>query len=173
MTSATGSPGRWARDLVDLPAQHWTAELAQAAAAGFDILDFLTAIDDGPTLRVVCRLRRSTDAAAVLLVTFVPADDPRLASATTTYPGAAWHERETREMFGISFTGLGDDRPLLLRSGPGTGPPLRRSEHLTARLEQPWPGAADPEVGADGRRIGNPSRRRQRPLGVPDDRRPG
>ena len=172
MTTALQSAGGPGTQAISVPAHDWTGELADRAAAGFDVLDFLTAIDDGPTMRVACRLRRSADAAAVLLVTTVPGQEPRLASATASHPGATWHERETREMFGIEFIGLADDRPLLLRDEATADPPLKRGHYLAARLERPWPGAAEPEIGADGRRAGNPSRRRQRPLGVPQDRRP-
>lgn len=146
----------------------WRPELARLAAAGFDVLDFLTAVDQGSTLLVVVRCKRSDSGSAAMVLTAVPADEPRLPSITEVYPGAVWHERETREMFGLDFVGLLDDRPLLLRL-PAVLPPMRRGQDLQARLERPWPGAAEPGIGADGRRAGNPSRRRQLPLGVPHD----
>lgn len=146
----------------------WAPEVARLAADGFDILDFLTAVDQGSTLLVVVRCKRSDSGSAAMLLTVVPADEPRLASATEAYPGAAWHERETREMFGLEFVGLVDDRPLLLRI-PAVLPPMRKGQLLEARLERHWPGAAEPDIGPDGRRAGNPSRRRQLPLGVPQD----
>lgn len=154
---------------IEVQAEDWESELTRLAADGFDLLDFLTAIDDGMSLRVVVRVKASADGTAAMVVTSIPDADSRLASVTGTYPGAAWHERETREMFGIDFDGLMDDRPLLLTSQV-QAPPLRRSEYLVARQEKSWPGAAEAEVASDGRRLGNPSRRRQRPLGVPEDR---
>jgi len=159
-------------EAVQVPADEWSQVLADRARQGFDMLQYLTAIDDGTSLRVACRLRSSADARAVLLVTSIPADLARLDSVTGSHPGAAWHERETREMFGIAFLGLADDRPLLLRAVTEK-PPLRRDAFLAARTERGWPGAAEPEVAEDGRRPGNPGRRRARPLGVPADPPPG
>jgi NADH-quinone oxidoreductase subunit C len=87
----------------------------------------------------------------------VPRERPVLASVADLYPGAAWHEREVREMFGIEVEGLTDQRPLLL--GPeAPAYPLRKETPLRARVEQTWPGASDPS--------GRPPRRRQLPPGV-------
>jgi len=41
----------------------------------------------------------------VVLKTDVDESDPRAESWVSVYPGADWHERETWEMFGISFDG--------------------------------------------------------------------
>ena len=61
-----------------------------------------------------------------------------------TYPGAAWHERETHEMFGITFIGNGDMRHLYLPTD-FEGNPLRKDFPLLARLVKPWPGIVDVE----------------------------
>ncbi len=61
-----------------------------------------------------------------------------------TYPGAAWHERETHEMFGISFVGNDDMRHLYLPTD-FEGHPLRKDYPLLARLVKPWPGIVDVE----------------------------
>ena len=153
---------------IEVQAGQWGSEMARLAAEGFDVFDFLTAVDQGSTLLVVARVKRSDGGAAAIRTAVVPADDPSLPSASTAYPGVVWHERETREMFGIEFTDLADDRPLLLRT-PSDMPPMRRRQVLHERLERPWPGAAEPGISTDGRRSGNPSRRRQLPLGVPQD----
>lgn len=44
----------------------------------------------------------------------VPADDPRVASATGVYPGAGFPEREIYDMFGITFDGHPDMRRILM-----------------------------------------------------------
>jgi NADH-quinone oxidoreductase subunit C len=100
----------------------------------------------------------------------VPAPDLTLASATQLWRGAAWHERETHEMFGVEFTGFDDGtgaglRPLLLPDG-FEGTPLRKSFVLAARAAKPWPGAKEPGEGGEGR--ASPSRRKLLPPGVPD-----
>jgi len=173
----TGTP------VVDVPAERWleAAELARRAL-GLDFLDWLSAVDepdaDPPGVDVVVHL---ADSAAItrrlLLRTRTVAAAPRLASLTGVWPGVAWHERETYEMFGVVFDGFDDGqrepgasagsplglRPLLLPDG-FEGTPLRKSFVLAARVSKAWPGAKEPgESGA-----GAPSRRKTRPPGVPD-----
>ena len=76
----------------------------------------------------------------------VPDNDGELSVGTwtNTYPGAAWHERECHEMFGITFNGNSDMRNLYLPSG-FEGYPLRKDYPLLARLVKPWPGIVDVE----------------------------
>ncbi len=108
-------------------------------------------------------------------------------SLTGLWPGAAWHEREAWEMYGLDFAGFTDHtglgmRPLLLDGqGVESTPfprqairPLRKSVLLHARTETPWPGSVEPGESAEpaserGGRSGRDraTRRRQRPLGVP------
>jgi NADH-quinone oxidoreductase subunit C len=80
----------------------------------------------------------------VLLKADVPDDDPRIASWTPVYSGAAWHERETHEMFGITFEGNRDLRHLYLPT-EFEGHPLRKEFPLLARVVKPWPGIVDVE----------------------------
>ena len=87
----------------------------------------------------------------MLVRTRVPTEGPSLPSATTLWPGAAWHERETAEMFGVVFDGHPDLRPLLLREVTDPAP-LRKATALAARVETKWPGAADPDEGRRARR---------------------
>ena len=90
-------------------------------------------------------------------------------SLTPLFAGAAWHERETHEMFGIDFEGFVDGsgrglRPLLLPDG-FEGTPLRKSFVLAARASKPWPGGKEPGEGHDSSRA--PGRRRVQAPGVP------
>jgi NADH-quinone oxidoreductase subunit C len=99
------------------------------------------------------------------------------------WPGAAWHERETHEMFGIDFEGFDDGsglglRPLLLPNG-FEGTPLRKSFVLASRVSKAWPGAKEPGEGGEGAPEGSgppgseskpakPGRRKIAPPGLPD-----
>jgi NADH-quinone oxidoreductase subunit C len=74
----------------------------------------------------------------------VPDDDPRIGTWVGTYAGAAWHEREAHEMFGITFDGNADMRHLYL-PGEFEGHPLRKEFPLLARVVKPWPGIVDVE----------------------------
>jgi NADH-quinone oxidoreductase subunit C len=60
------------------------------------------------------------------------------------YAGANWHERETWEMFGITFLGHPDLRHLYLPT-EFEGYPLRKDFPLLARIVKPWPGIVDVE----------------------------
>jgi NADH-quinone oxidoreductase subunit C len=57
-----------------------------------------------------------------------------VATVTTVWNGALWHERETHEMFGIVFQGHPDLRPLLLEESLGYYPLLR--SHPLAEIEE-------------------------------------
>lgn len=154
----------WRSDPVRVIVTDWHSTLQDRRDGGFDRWGFLTAVDRGDRLEVVVLVEASARYRALLVQTEVPADHPELRSVSDLWLGASWHEREAREMFGLTFTGLRDDRPLLLRS-PVDQPPMRRSALLAARSERPWPGAFDPGQGR-----GNASRRRLLPPGVPEPR---
>lgn len=171
----------------DVPLPEWTAALASARQEGFDFFDWLSAVDqsdaaENPGFDLVCHLMDSSTAkgalARVLVRTRVPIGEPA-GSATGVWPGAAWHERETHEMFGIDFDGFDDGsglglRPLLLPNG-FEGNPLRKSFVLAARASKAWPGAKEPGEGAGeggppaaGAHPAKPGRRKVAPPGVPD-----
>jgi NADH-quinone oxidoreductase subunit C len=112
--------------------------------------------------------------ARVLLRTRVP-NGQSPTSATGLWSGAAWHERETHEMFGIDFDGFDDRtgrglRPLLLPDG-FEGTPLRKSFVLAARASKAWPGAKEPGEGSEGGPAvahEKPGRKKIQAPGVPD-----
>jgi NADH-quinone oxidoreductase subunit C len=160
------------QDTVDVPRERWVAALGAARDAGFTYFDWLTAVDqldaaEDAGLDVVTHLWCVERREHVLLRTRVPAGDLRLATATGVFAGAAWHERETFEMFGLEF----DDHPylvpLLLPDG-FEGYPLRKSFVLAARAAKAWPGAKEPGESDADHGKGSPSRRKTRPPGVPD-----
>ncbi len=145
----------------------WPDVVEQARADGFTFFDWLGAEDQigrSDTLRVVLALRRLDRPGEVaLLGVELPRSAPRLASIRGIFAGAAWHEREAAELFGVEFVG-GERGRLLL--GPGfVGAPLRKDEVLAARTGVDWPGAKEPGESGDP---GEGSRRRLVPPGVPD-----
>ena len=74
----------------------------------------------------------------------VPDDSMAVDSWHAIYAGANWHERETHEMFGITFTGHPDLRNMYLPT-EFEGFPLRKDFPLLARMVKPWPGIVDVE----------------------------
>ncbi len=126
----------------------WVAAVRAAVDEGWSHFDWLGAVDElgrSDELRVVVRLLDPRTAAGLRLQCAVPRDEPRLDSLGDVLAGARWAERETRDLFGVEFTG-GDDRPLLVADASCPGDlaerPLRKDAVLGARA-LPWPGAAD------------------------------
>jgi NADH-quinone oxidoreductase subunit C len=66
----------------------------------------------------------------VVVKTRLPKDDLRVASVTAVWKGANWHERETRDMFGITFEGHDHLVPLLLPEDMTDHFPLRKDNPL-------------------------------------------
>jgi NADH-quinone oxidoreductase subunit C len=156
---------RWARATVDVPASRWHDALAFARAhLGCDFFDWLSAVDEeAQGYVVVAHVWSTVSRHGVLVRTRVSRDAPAVASIVDLYVGAAWHERETHEMFGIDFPGHPNLAPLLLPP-EFDGHPLRKDFVLAARVAKPWPGAKEPgesHVDAASRR------QPMRPPGVP------
>ncbi|HZX98960.1 MAG TPA: NADH-quinone oxidoreductase subunit C [Dermatophilaceae bacterium] len=170
----------------DVPLDEWATALSAARSEGFDFFDWMTAVDEtdaeeSPGFDLVCHLMNSSTGhssqsglARLLVRTRVP-NGQSAASVTGLWAGAAWHERETNEMFGIDFDGFDDGtgqglRPLLLPNG-FEGTPLRKSFVLAARASKAWPGAKEPGEGAPshaGPQADKPGRRKITAPGVPD-----
>ncbi|MEU4352759.1 NADH-quinone oxidoreductase subunit C [Streptomyces sp. NPDC023838] len=170
---------------VDVPAGSWIAALEIARdQLGCTYFDWLSAVDEPGTGFRVCAhvvslgsLRSSERPESpespgspegrrvrrLLVRTTVPHTAPVLASAVDVYAGAAWHERETHEMFGVEFEGHPNLIPLLLPEG-FEGHPLRKDFVLAARVAKAWPGAKEPGESEHG----GPKRRQMLPPGVPD-----
>ena len=155
----------------DVPRDRWveavTAVRDDDALDGsfFDLLTGVDELDAG--FDVVVRLWSVQHRHAVHLRTRCPRADAVVPSLTGVFAGAAWHERQLAEMFGVDVAGHPDLRPLLLPDGPiaSAGAPLRKDVLLAARVDRPWPGAKEPgESDAD---LLTPRRRRRvQPPGV-------
>jgi NADH-quinone oxidoreductase subunit C len=178
--------------VIDVPARAWVEAARHARdVLALDFLDWLSAVDqpdgDPVGLDVVLHVAATSSTQVLgererqqrrdpgpprvrrlMLRTRVSDADLVLPSLTALWPGVAWHERETFEMFGLRFGGFDDGsglelRPLLLPDG-FEGTPLRKSFVLAARAAKAWPGAKDP-ADSGGKA---PSRRKIQPPGVPD-----
>ena len=127
--------GRYEDSSVDVP---FPPPMPEASAA-------VPGLTGGDTrLQVLGSVAKAGTDLRVLLKADVPDDDPRVPTWTHVYAGAAWHERETHEMFGISFEGNPDLRHIYLPTG-FEGHPLRKEFPLLARVVKPWPGIVDVE----------------------------
>ncbi|MET8567228.1 NADH-quinone oxidoreductase subunit C, partial [Streptomyces sp. NPDC004783] len=150
---------------VDVPAEAWISALETARdRLGCTYFDWLSAVDEpGTGFRVAAHVAALGPVRRLLVRTTVPHESPALPTAVGVYAGAAWHERETHEMFGVVF----EDHPaldhLLLPEG-FEGHPLRKDFVLAARVAKAWPGAKEPGESDHG----GPRRRQMLPPGVPD-----
>ena len=163
-TASVSDGDRWARATVDVPVQRWTDAIAAARdRLGCDYFDWLSAVDDEDQgYGVVVHVWSTVSRHGVLVRTRVPREAPSVPSIVDLYAGAAWHERETYEMFGIHFPGHPNLAPLLLPP-EFEGHPLRKDFVLAARVAKPWPGAIEPGES----HVDTPGRRPLRPPGVP------
>ncbi|MFD7116454.1 NADH-quinone oxidoreductase subunit C [Streptomyces sp. NPDC059922] len=152
---------------VDVPAESWIPALETARdRLGCTYFDWLSAVDEPGTGFRVCAHVVALDGGTVrrlLVRTTVPHDAAVLPTAVGVYAGAGWHERETHEMFGVSFSGHPHLVPLLLPE-EFEGYPLRKDFVLAARVVKAWPGAKEPGESEHG----GPKRRQMLPPGVPD-----
>ncbi|MER5509506.1 NADH-quinone oxidoreductase subunit C [Streptomyces sp. NPDC002766] len=150
---------------VDVPPSSWLTALGTARdRLTCTYFDWLSAVDEpGTGFRVTAHVVALSPVRRLLLRTTVPHEAPALPSAVGVYAGAAWHERETHEMFGVDFKGHPALDHLLL---PETfeGHPLRKDFVLAARVAKAWPGAKEPGESDHG----GPKRRQMLPPGVPD-----
>ena len=109
---------------------------------GYDLLTDITAIDNGedatPRFTVVYHVF-STTAHTYIRLAADCSDDrkPSIASVTSLWPGADWHEREVFDMFGITFDGHPDMRRILMWEGYPYHP--LRKEFPLAGIETPLP----------------------------------
>jgi NADH-quinone oxidoreductase subunit C len=153
---------------LDVEPTDWVPALTAARdRLGCAFFDFLTAVDcleDGFWVVAHIASVLPGQANSLLVRTTVPREAARVGCLCPVYPGAAWHERETHEMFGIDIVGHDRLDTLLLPDG-FEGHPLRKDFVLASRVAKPWPGAKEP---GESDHDSAPSRRRTRPPGVPD-----
>lgn len=158
----------YAATTVDVPPGRWVEAAAlarddeQLRLAYFDWLSAVDELDEG--FSVVLHLYSVRFHQHLFLRTRVSRAEPRVPTLTGVFAGAAWHERETHEMFGIEFDGHPGLVPLLLPE-EFQGHPLRKEFVLAARVAKEWPGAKEP---GESHREGAPKRSRMRPPGVPE-----
>jgi NADH-quinone oxidoreductase subunit C len=165
--SVSGGNG-WARGTVDVAAARWHDALRAArddAELRCDFFDWLSAVDElDEGFRMVAHVWSTTLRHGVLVRAMIGRDEPAITSVVDLYPGAAWHERETHEMFGIDFPGHPGLAPLLLPP-EFEGHPLRKEFVLASRVAKAWPGAKEPGESHDTTAA---KRQPMRPPGVPD-----
>ncbi len=91
-----------------------------------------------PRFEVVYNLYSTTHRHRIILKAQVPESDPTIDTVTCIWAGMNWHERETYDMFGITFKGHPDLRRILMPED-WEGHPLRKDYPLKGP-EKEWRG---------------------------------
>ena len=99
-------------------------------ALGFVMLADLAGVDTGTEMQVVYHLWSATTKDWLrVIVEGLSREDPRIPSVTFLWEGAEWMERETYDMFGITFEGNRDLRRIYMPPDY-TSFPLRKDFYL-------------------------------------------
>lgn len=127
-----------------MPSPYGKGEDDPSAADDDEVEEMTSGYTGGDTrFQVFARLTDIRRHVGVTIKVDVP-ESMSLATWIGSFAGANWHERETHEMFGITFDGHPDMRNLYL-PGEFEGFPLRKDFPLLARMIKPWPGIVDVE----------------------------
>jgi len=109
-----------------------------------NFFDFLCGVDEEALgIGVVLHVYSTSHHHHVQVRSVVPREGGRLPTVHDLWAGADWHERETAELFGVTFDGHPNLAKLLLPE-EFEGFPLRKEFALLAREAKPWPGAKEP-----------------------------
>lgn len=90
-------------------------------------LVFESAVDMAPDAEVVYQFARHSSLCRVMVRTYVRRDGT-VPTIADIFHGANWHERETKDMYGIRFEGHPYPQPLLLPEENADLKPLKKSE---------------------------------------------
>lgn len=127
-------------DVQTVDVQDWVTVHTQLRDSGY-ALDYLTAVHNHDDEFIIVTHLTGTDERIVRTVI----TDARIDSLSEVFSTAEFHERETRQMFGITFVGLNNQS--LAFEGVVEGA-LRKDFALTERMAVDWPGAVEPDANA-------------------------
>ncbi len=102
--------------------------LRDEPALAFDLLSDVSAVDyypNHPRFAVNYHLYALDSARSLRLKVWLDGEMPSIASMTSVYPGANWHEREVYDLMGIRFEGHPDLRRIFMPDDY-LGYPLRK-----------------------------------------------
>ena len=110
-----------------LAAEHIESAAEKLLEAGYHLEDIggLDAVEGGV---VVYHFSHFSIPGRLALRVIIPHEKPHVPSIAAVYPGAEWHERETKDFFGYTFTNIPSDNPLLVDSTMTHILPLHKPE---------------------------------------------
>lgn len=109
-------------------------DFAQSMLEDEFFLDFVTAVHVTPTFQVVYQFAHVVETCRVNAKALA-LEDGSIPTISDIYHGANWHERETHDFYGLTFTDHTDLRLLLLAEGDEDLKPLLKSETKLTDLD--------------------------------------
>ncbi|WP_300669277.1 NADH-quinone oxidoreductase subunit C [Desulfoluna sp.] len=103
-------------------------------AQGF-FIDFLTAVDASPRIQMIYQFAHYDHPCRINARVPLP-DSGAIDTISDIYQGADWHERETRDFFGVHFSGHHNLVPLILCDEDKDLKPLLKKEGDRKSLEE-------------------------------------
>lgn len=98
-------------------------------------IDFLTAVDVSPALQLIYQFAHYDAPCRINARVTLPASGT-IETISDIYQGANWHERETRDFFGVVFSGHPNLVPLILCDEDRDLKPLLKNEGSRKTLEE-------------------------------------
>lgn len=115
-------------------------------SAGF-FIDFLSAVDVFPSLQVIYQFAHYAEPCRINARVSLPASGA-VETISDIYQGANWHERETRDFYGVVFSGHPNLVPLILCDEDKDLKPLLKKEGARKPLEEVgWGKSVAEDVG--------------------------
>lgn len=115
---------------------------ARLAEAGFFIED-ISVLDTADGLLATYHFDHFECPGRIALRVVVPHEDPKIPSISAIYPGAAWHERECHDFFGLEFTDHPNLIPLLIPDDMTEHPLLKEETRRKGLAELVQPGTIE------------------------------
>lgn len=109
-------------------------DLAQSMLDDDFFLDFVTAVHVTPRFQVVYQFA-NVDEPCRVNAKALALEDSSIPTISDIYHGANWHERETHDFYGVTFTDHPDLRLLLLAEGDEDLKPLLKKEDKLKDLD--------------------------------------
>lgn len=131
-----------------VPPEKWQAVAQHLKTCGrcrFDMITFICGVDwpDDNQIEIVAHLYSVRRQHHVNMKQRVPRDGGSLPTLSGIWRGADWHERETAELYGVTFSGHPHLVKLLLPEA-FEGFPLRKDFLLMTREAKEWDGRENP-----------------------------
>lgn len=116
-------------------ADNQVREFAKAMLDNEFYLVFVTANHVKPAIEVVYQFAHFSTPCRVCARVCV-AEGEKISTISDIFHGADWHERETKDFFGVNFEGHPNLEPLLLAEDDADLKPLLKSEEMLKNVEE-------------------------------------